>query len=268
MRICLITDVFPSEPHSGSASCYMSDLSSGLVLAGHEVTVLCKKKIGDLAGVDVTVVGERSGLESLQQASRIMPESMQSARALLPYWHAFSAISETRQFDVVETFQSLAFTLITAIAAGTPVVLRMESSPASEEDGSFDDTFKHLVESYVLACADAHILTGGSVTAVDSEKICINEEAGGSAFALRQLEIYEGALVRHQRYSSPRLYRHGARRLIKSVEDMISLYDNMLYDLLFRVSYKFRLRHWWRKFCSDPQSFGVKLKAKVLSKPQ
>jgi hypothetical protein len=247
----------------------MSELSSGLVLAGHEVTVLCKKKIGDLAGVDVTVVGERSGLESLQQASRIMPESMQSARALLPYWHAFCEISDTRQFDVVETFQLLAATLITAIAAGNPVVLRMESSPANEEDGGFDETFKHLVERYVLACADAYVLAGGGcMDGVDGERICINKETDRSALALRQLEIYEGALVRHQRYSSPRLYRHGARRLIKSVEGMISLYDNMLYDLLFRVSYRFRLGHWWRKFCSDPQSFGVKLKSKVLSKPQ
>jgi len=248
MRICLITDVFPARPHAGSGPLYISELASGLAQIGHEVTVLCNEKSSEVAGVEVKVVSAESRLDALQQASRVMPEAVQSAREQVRFWHAFGELSDTHKFDVVETFQSRAGTLIAAIAGEIPVVVRMDSSPAGRDDSDFDGSFEQLVVRYVLACADAYSCADSSLSGVDSERICINSEAAGSALAGRQAEIYAVALERYGRRSSPRLYRHGARRFVKSAEGMIRLYDNMLYDLLFRVSYRFRLKHWWKSF--------------------
>ena len=73
------------------------------------------------------------------------------------------------------------------------------------------------------------------------------------------VNIYEMAIERFRSGRKPHLYRHGAQRLIKSTEDMITLYDRMLYDLLFRVSYTFRVGHWLRKLRSNPEMFKTKL---------
>lgn len=262
MHICLITDTYPALPDSGPGSRYIVDLASGLSHEGHEITVICRDKGAASGTADVVVIAGRSSRE-LQVASSVMPSSADYARLQLGYWTALADLNDRKKIDVVEAVQSSSFALLTAITREIPAVVRMESTPTKSDDAEFDRSLSGVVTSYVLACCDAYSCADDRISNIDSERICINGASDAVALARRQLEIYEIAGRRFAQTTRPHLYRHGARRLIKSTEDMISLYDKMLYDLLFRVSYRFRLKHWFNALRSNPRGFFEKLKSRL-----
>lgn len=262
MHICLITDTYPASSNSGVDSQYIADLAFGLSQEGHEITVLCRKKAPGGAALDVVQVESRSR-DQLPVASSLMPSSAVYARQQLGYWNALADLHERKKIDVVEAPQSTAGALLTAITREIPAVVRMDSTPTKSDDAEFDRRLSGVLEGYVLACADAYSCTDDRISNIDSERICINSASDAAALARRQLEIYEIACRRFAQTTRPHLYRHGARRLIKSTEDMILLYDKMLYDLLFRVSYRFRLKHWLSALRANPRDFFEKLKGRL-----
>lgn len=262
MHICLITDTYPASPNSGISSRHVADLACGLSREGHEVTVICSQKGDADDGVNVIVADARR-LDELELAPVVMPSSAKYAARQLGFWNALADLHERKTIDVVEAAQSSAGALLTAITREIPAVVRLESTPVKNNDAEFDRSLSRLVEGYVLACADAYSCADNKIANVDSERICINDEKDVVSLARREAEIFEISCRRFAQTTRPHLYRHGARRLVKSTQDMILLYDKMLYDLLFRVSYRFRIKHWLRALRSNPQGFIEKLKSRL-----
>jgi hypothetical protein len=278
MRICLITEVYPAVEQSDAASMYITKLAKGLTgltgslgLAenGNQITVICARNHAPQtseSGIRVIEVENSKRLSNLQLAPLVMPEATKFAHTQLNYWHALADILQDGQFDVVETTFPLAATLLSAMTRETATVVRIEDAFQSTEC-NFDVVFQNMIVNYALSCVDAYSSPQSAFKNIDSERICINNESNSQDLALRAMQIYEIAIKRYENTGRPELYRHGSQRLIKSSEDMIALYDKMLYDLLFRVSYRFRIMHWWRALCSNPDAFTSKLRQKLFSRP-
>ncbi len=269
MRICLITEEYPAAEQSDAASRYITKLAKGLAAKSHQVTVVCaSNKTGAVVedGINVHEVTQSKRLSNLSLAPQLMPESKQFANTQLNYWHAFSDVMKDSEFDVVETTLPLAATLLSALTRETATVVRIEEEFSNDEN-NFDAIFQNLIVGYALSCVDVYSAPQSHMTKIDSERICINSEINAAELASRAMQIYEIAVERYKNVDRPDLYRHGSERLIKSTEDMMVLYDQMLYDLLFRVSYRFRIMHWWRSLRSNPQNFTAKLRQKLSSRP-
>lgn len=269
MRICLIA----SQYFEDESSSYLPCLASGLASLGHEVTVVCSisrkdptsKSSNNVTVVAVSPVGKS---RNFQLSSKVMPVSLQSCLEHLNYWHAFTEIGDCKSghaFDVVEASQPLAGALLSAFTREIPTVLRVDEQKAWPGDG-FDEQFQLLVEDYAYACVDMfscpsllHAAYLQGVKKADAEQITVNSAGDPAQLASQALTIYESAITRFQSVKRPHIYKHGALRLIKSTEDMLSLYEKMLYDLLFRVSFRFRIGHWLSKFRANPRGFAQKV---------
>ncbi len=268
MRICLITEVYPAAQHSDAASQYITKLAEGLASGANKITVVCAdRRVAGPGpdGIRVCEVAKSKPLPDLKLAPQLMPESTRFAQTQLSYWHALADVMKEEKFEVVETTMPLVATLLSALTRQTATVVRMEEE-FSKSQTNFDDVFQNLIVEYALSCVDVYSSNRSELVNVDRERICINSESSASGLALQAMQIYEIAIERYRKVGRPELYRHGSERLIKSTEDMIQLYDHMLYDLLFRVSYRFRLMHWWRALCSNPQLFTTKLRQKLSSR--
>ncbi len=156
-----------------------------------------------------------------------MPESKQFADTQLNYWHTLSEVMKDSKFDVVETTLPLVATLLPALTRETATVVRIEEE-LSNSESNFDAIFQNLIVNYALSCADAYSAHQSNMANVDSQRICINSESSASQLALRAMQIYETAIDGYKNVDRPDLYRHGSERLIKSTEDMMALYDQML----------------------------------------
>lgn len=269
MRICLITDLYPALEQSGAASIYITNLAKGLAENGNQVTVLCAHKGSGGAlesGIQVVELSPQKRLPDLKLAPQVMPEATRFAHTQLNYWHALGDILNDGNFDVVETTLPMAATLLSALTRETATVVRIEEA-FSKKESNFDVVFQNMIVSYALSCVDAYSSSQSTFKDIDNVRICINDESNPCDQARRAVQIYEIALERYKNVDRPDLYRHGSERLVKSAEDMIALYDKMLYDLLFRVSYRFRIMHWWRSLRSNPDNFTKRLRQKLSSRP-
>lgn len=270
MRVCLITEAYPAFEQSDADSRYITKLAGGLAENANQITVICaRNRITAAAesGIRVIEVTESKRLPDLKLAPRVMPEATKFAYTQLNYWHTLADILKDGKFDVVETTFPLAATLLSAMTRETATVVRIEDAFQNNGEGHFDIVFQNMIVNYALSCVDAYSSPQSHWKNVDSERICINCESNPQDLALRAMQIYEIAIKRFENTQRPGLYRHGSQRLIKSSEDMIALYDKMLYDLLFRVSYRFRILHWWRSLSSNPNAYTAKLRQKLFSRP-
>lgn len=270
MRICLITKEYPANSLSDSESVYMTELAQGLDLLGHEVTVICSEHENNTGNekIRVVVAVPSAKIEALKLIRQTMPKSVVKAASLLGFWHAFAECGAT--FDVVEATQTLCGALLTAFSRETPTVLRASSTESKSGELSteknFDDHFGSLTSDYAYSCVD--MFSCASPNAADlirqmphmtERQVAVNAAQSSEDIASAALTIYAHAIENFSRVKKPHLYRHGALRLIRSTEDMITLYDRMLYDLLFRVSYKFRIGHWFGKLRRNPDLLKAKL---------
>ncbi len=271
MRICLITEEFPAQSLPGSESAYMTGLARGLDALGHEVTVICArtKNSESNGNISVVVASPSKRITELQLVRRTMPKSVLHAAELLGFWQAYCQTGT--RFDVVEASERLSGALLSAFSRETPTVMRITGNTEVAADRysqnrNFDDRFAGLTNDYAFACVDVFSCASGreaehiqQLRRVDVQQVAVNGAVVDVDLANASVNIYEMAIERFRSGRKPHLYRHGAQRLIKSTEDMITLYDRMLYDLLFRVSYTFRVGHWLRKLRSNPEMFKTKL---------
>jgi len=271
MRICLITEEFPAQSLPDSESAYMTGLARGLDALGHEVTVICarSKNSENNGKISVVIASPSKRITELQLVRRTMPKSVSYAAELLGFWQAYCQTGTG--FDVVEASESLCGALLSAFSRETPTVMRIAGNKEAavdrcSENRNFDDRFSGLICDYAFACVDVFSCASSRqaehiqpLRRLDVQQVAINGAVVDSELATTAAGIYEIAIERFRSLRKPHLYRHGAQRLIKSTEDMITLYDRMLYDLLFRVSYTFRVGHWLRMLRSNPETFKVKL---------
>ncbi len=263
MRICLITNVYPANDIKDVDSTYVSELASGLNELGHEVTVLCAKSLSTEVQnkIRIVVAAPAKNLGDLSLSRRKMPGSVHLALQQIGFWQAFSEIGGGQAFDVVETCQSLAGTLLSAFSKETAAVLRVNAGDKTYGNG-FDEEFQSLISGYAYACVDRFSCASDEdatylqrTRKIEPAHITVNSSQKAKELAQNASTIYDSAIRHFAVGKKPHLYRHGALKLIKSTEDMILLYDRMLYDLLFRVSYRFRFGHWLRQLRSDPKAF-------------
>lgn len=277
MRICLFTHHYPANNLSDAESAYMTELARGLDALGHEVTVICAhSKDASIEGkISVISAAPSAKISNLRLVRRRLPKSASQAASLIGFWHAYAECGKT--FDVVEAGQGLAGALLSAFSRETPSVLRVTGrcdvkGDEQGHDRDFDSQLPQLISDFAFACVD--MFSCASSDDADflvhrrrsEEPVAVNSAQQEGDLASSAVDIYEAAIDRFSRIKQPYLYRHGAQRLIKSTEDMITIYDRMLYDLLFRVSYRFRLSHWLNKLCSNPGAFKAKLLQKLSQK--
>ncbi|MBX9951369.1 MAG: glycosyltransferase [Candidatus Obscuribacterales bacterium] len=272
MRICLLTNEFPADSLSDAESDYISELARGLDGLGHEVTVICaRSKNADIKGkIRVIVAAPSKRIADLRLVRRTMPKSVGHACELLGFWQAFCQTGA--EFDVVEAPETLAGALLTAFSRETPTVMRItgrKDAESGEQMKNFDDQFANLICDFAYASVDLFSCASSAgseyvrqVRGFDARQVVINAAEKECDIATTAANIYATAIERFAGVRKPHLYRHGAQRLIKSTEDMIVLYDRMLYDLLFRVSYTFRIGHWFRKLLNNPEAFKTRLFAR------
>lgn len=263
MRICLITDQYPARDDKDRSSQYMTDLAQGLDALGHDVTVLCSKtaRVPSEGRIQVVIAQSSKSLGDLKMSSRLMPDSVRFCSEQLGYWHALSELGGQAAFEVVEASQPQACALLGAFSREIPAVLRVETEEKPCGD-DFDEQFSRLILDYAYSCIDLFSCAASKDTVylqharkLDALQMTVNSSSERSELAGNAIKIYESAIDRFQSATKPHLYRHGAQRMIQSTEDMLRLYDRMLYELLFRVSYRFRVEHWLRKLSSDPGAF-------------
>lgn len=267
MHICLLTDVYPAGACDDRESIYITELASGLEALGQEVTVICSqaKTTAGAGKIRIVLASPPKHLGELNLTSRTMPGSVRQAQSLLSYWHAFSETGGAKSFDVVETIERLSSSLLSAFSRQTPTVLRVNVRQKEPPD-SFDMRFEEVISDFASACVDVFSCDSQRTAAAieqsrkDQKAVTVNFSKDQRELASGALAIYKTAIERFATEKKPHLYRHGADRLIKSTEDMILLYEKMLYDLLFRVSYKFRLSHWLRKLKTNPQSLIARIR--------
>lgn len=261
MRICLIAKDYSASDAEGA---YIVSLASGLAGLGHDVTVLCsscdKKSDGR---VRVEQVTQAKRVQELKLLNKKLPDSARFCAEQIGYWHTFEALSEVRPFEVVEAVESVSGALLAAFTRSTPTVVRLGKEPikAGEE---FDSSFPKLAYDFAFSSTDLFSCASQDERAAFLEKTmlpedCIVVNAITDELALNALKAYVRAGERFSTVPKPHLYRHGARQLIRSTEDMLALFDRMLYDLLFRVSYRFRMKHWLSKLANDPAAFKKRL---------
>lgn len=249
----------------------MTGLARGLDALGHEVTVICARSNNSQNNgrISVVVASPSKRITELQLVRKTMPKSVLHAAKLLGFWQAFCETGT--RFEVVEATESLCGALLTAFCRETPTVMRIAGNKAAavdeySENRNFDDRFAGLIYDYAFACVDVFSCASSRQAEhiqqhrrLDGGQLAVNGAVIDSDLATASASIYEIAIERFRSVRKPHLYRHGAQRLIKSTEDMIVLYDRMLYDLLFRVSYTFRVGHWLRKLRSNPETLKTKL---------
>lgn len=265
MRICLLTNEYPAAGTSSRETVYVGELAQGLSELGHDVTVICSCSSGHSAAgkIRVVVAAHPRHLGKLSFSRRMMPNSVEEALTLLGFWHAFEDLGGKESFDVVEARESLSGALLSAFCRETPTVLRLGATPDVGAE-RFDRQFSNLISGFARSCVDVF-----SCDSIEAEKtgapgaFMVNSANDRKELASRAITIYAAAVERFATEKKPHLYRHGAERLIKSTQDMIVLYEKMLYDLLFRVSYKFRVYHWMRKLNADPGAVFRRLTQKV-----
>jgi hypothetical protein len=277
MRICLFANHYPANNLSDAESAYVTELARGLDALGHEVTVICAhSKVASTQGkIRVISAAPSAKISKLRLVRRRLPKSASQAASLIGFWHAFAECGKT--FDVVEAGQGLSGALLSAFSRETPSVLRVNgrrdvNDDELSPDRDFDSQLPQLISDFAFSCVD--IFSCASSSDADFllqrgrsvEQVTVNSAQHEGDLASSAVDIYEAAIDRFSRIKQPYLYRHGAQRLIKSTEDMISIYDQMLYDLLFRVSYRFRIGHWLNKLCSNPGAFKAKLLQKLSQK--
>lgn len=267
MRICLITNVYPANGNKDVESAYLTELASGLDARGHEVTVLCAKSNtkAEKSKIRVVVAAPCKKLSTLRLSKRTMPGSLQFASRQLGFWQAFFDLGGGDSFDVVETGQSHAGALLGAFSREMPCVLRVVTREKTDGE-DFDLQFQKLISSYAYACIDLfscaspeEALYLQQVKKIEPALVTVNSSQNQGDLAAHAISIYESAIQRFAHAKKPQLYRHGAQKLIKSTEDMILLYERMLYDLLFRVSYRFRVGHWLHLMRSNPRALASKV---------
>lgn len=277
MRICLFTNHYPANNLSDAESAYVTELARGLDALGHEVTVICahSKDASTKGKINVISASPSAKISKLRLVRRRLPKSASQAASLIGFWHAFAECGKT--FDVVEAGQGLSGALLSAFSRETPSVLRVTGRRDAKDDElsadrDFDSQLTSLIDDFAFSCVD--MFSCASSNDADSlvqtrrrvEQVAVNSAQQEGDLASSAVDIYEAAIDRFSRIKQPYLYRHGAQRLIKSTEDMISIYDQMLYDLLFRVSYRFRFVHWLNKLRSNPGAFKAKLLQKLSQK--
>ncbi len=265
MNICLIADTYPASDRSEASCRYITDLARGLVQAGEKVTVL-RAQGSDLTDADLNVQVVTAGVSTrarqLQLAPSVSPQACAYMVKHLNYWHSLVETLQDQEFDVFETTQSLAGALLSAFSRECATVIRIENLTFGL-DKNFDTEFQHLICRYAFSCVDAFSSPSAQCTAQFgaryAERIILNQEASAAS----AIEIYKAAQKGFAQVKKPNLYRHGSERMLKSAEDMLLLYDKMLYDLLFSRSYCFRLKHWLRSWAANPQEFAEKARAKL-----
>lgn len=267
MRICLLAEKFPANASSSVGDRYLSSLASGLAASGHEITVVRASGEGQVDGVKAVSIKSWASNRRLKVVSGVSAHACSRLSTYLDYWHCISETLADETFDMFETTQSNAAALLTAFSRQCPTVVRLSEIGQLDGASGFDRSFENMITGHALNCVDA-VSAGSEVIREQAlgkfgERVILNQESDPRRLAERAISIYELAQREFEQNQRPNLYRHGSARLLKSTEDMLSLYDKMLYDLLYQRSYRFRLRHWLQALSRDPKAFISKAGAKL-----
>lgn len=271
MRICLIISLSPPTPCTSDEVAFFKELAPALVGAGHDVTLLTDTvREFQTPGLNVLPVKPSESLKNLRLAQTVLPKAHGFAYKQLGFWNTFVNLNSVQPFDVVHAPASQAGALLAAVGRAIPSVLTVHPQFSKDKSTSadFDENFETLVSDYVFNCADVICFSSPEMknafaaqfADVDIDRIFVLGGDSGQSNHAEIIACYEKAVNDFALVRKPKLYRHGAQRLVKSAEDMIMLFDRMLYDLLFRVSYRFRLKHWISMLFSRPEIFARKVR--------
>ncbi|MBC7996877.1 MAG: glycosyltransferase [Leptolyngbya sp.] len=269
MRICLIISQSQPTPSTSDEVAFFKELAPALVGAGHDVTLLTDAvRDFQTQGLKVLPVKASESLKNLRLAQTVLPKAHGFAYKQLGFWNTFVSLNSVQAFEVVHAPASQAGALLAAVGREIPSVLTVHPQFSIDKSTSaaFDENFETLVSDYVFNCADvicfasSEMRNAFAAQLADIDRISALDENPGQSSHAQIIACYEKAVSDFILVRKPKLYRHGAQRLVKSAEDMIMLFDRMLYDLLFRVSYRFRLKHWISMLVSRPEIFARKVR--------
>lgn len=270
MRICLLISQSPPFACASDEFSFFQEIAPQLAAAGHDVTVITDVPASFPAQTNLKTVAVRlpERIKNLKLVDKVLPKAHSFALKQLSFWNVFAEVNAGQKFDLVHAPASQAGTLLSAVAREIASILTIGRNFTfdSATKSSFDESFETLVTDYVFNCADAICFVSdenkGALVSQISNIDRISSLSGFSAAStgIQMVACYEQALENFSKVNKPKLYRHGAQRLVKSTEDMIMLFDRMLYDLLFRVSYRFRLKHWISMLIARPEVFASKLR--------
>lgn len=271
MRICLLSESFPApDSHVGK-------LASGLVSTGHDVTVLCaengKFPSGAMSAIKVVVAEEKNSKADAEILRTRLPQGWQYVQRQRVFWTPLADLLKQGQYDIVEAPMSLGGTLVSAFTREVATVLRIENVD-EVSDELFELRFAQIIRDTALSCTDALSCSEPALEAqyaglnANNFSACVQtiEDTNAAEVAAGSLALYERAIEQFQEIDKPNLYRHGSVAMARSLENMLLAYEKMLYDLLYRVSYRFRLLHWLKAFSSNPEAFFRKLTVRLAGR--
>jgi glycosyltransferase involved in cell wall biosynthesis len=162
-------------------------------------------------------------------------------------------------------YDNAPFTCIEALATGIPVI--------GTTAGGMKEYIVHGRSGIVVPPADANALAQALLELLtdDEKRRRMGEFArqhvvanfDRKEIARQSLALYQLARANFEGTRDFALYRHDPAGLLPATGELIGAYDQMLYDLLYAHSWRFRLTHWLYMLKDRPRLTIAKLAARA-----
>lgn len=275
MRICLLSNDYKSERRDSLGFC-LRDHAVQLKRSGFEVEVITVDHTGNRFaiedGVRIHKVALGRSSFSLDVTAEAMPACHQTVLANVALWTKFIELNQKTPFDVVEAPHEVAQGIVPAASRALPMVVRLSSDYSLKlpidrtlTRQSFDTRLIGMLERLAIVLADVVIAPTdelADLAAGDLNYPRENIKVVGcdlKTSVANSIACYELAQVKFRAQVKPTLYLHGQERIMADTQAMLLSYDRMLYNLLYQQSWRFRIRHWARKFKRRPRLLAAKL---------
>jgi len=93
----------------------------------------------------------------------------------------------------------------------------------------------------------------------DNARKRVLENFQRSEIARQTIDLYQEARQRHLKKREHATYLKEERQLLSDTELLLGSFEKMLYDELYRQSYRFRIKHWIGRLRSEPQLRNLKM---------
>lgn len=294
MRICLLSKEYAPHSSWGPLGAYNYHLAQELRSLDHDIEVITLSSSGIPAdtceqledGITVHRLSHSDKMTGSRELLMSTPASHFMLKTNLSLWNKLLQLHQQKPFDVLEVSDRLAEGVLPAVCKILPVVIRVHEPYAqlmSKEPcyagPSFDHHFIALMERLASISATAIIATTESSAAFLQTDLNLQAsaihllESATNEMSFRQIAsesetVYKQAVEQYalRAQTGGGIYQRSAQQSIADASNLIYAYQEMLYNLLFAQSWRFRIRHWALLASSNPQLFAWKIVVQVASR--
>lgn len=166
---------------------------------------------------------------------------------------------------VPSVYDNSPYTCLEAMACGRPVV--------GTSGGGTKEYVLHNESGLIVEPRDPDALANALLTLIQDrelrERLAVQarqrvmDHFQRKEIARQTTELYELAAQSFKERTRSSMYLKSPDKVLEDATFMMKTFDKMIYDTLYRHSYRFRIRHWMRFLQDRPGLFTAKLTLKV-----